>query len=151
MKQIALNNCFVLYIDKDSLVLLIFLGFLLDLQKVGKETSKQPDASMLLALTDKIHLALIKTDPSGDSHLLGSHYLEWRGILCSPNGKIRNSIEINGVGAEAKVPIGIVDIRLDMIPRLQHVCKSLHFFCQMKPIVFLCQLINLCGKLFWHQ
>jgi len=99
-------------------------GFLLDLKKVGNETSKQPDASMLLTLTDKIHLALIKTDPSGDSHLLGSHYLEWRGILCSPNGKIRNSIEINGVGAEAKVPIGIVDIRLDMIPRLQHIVTT---------------------------
>lgn len=78
---------------------------------------------MLLASTDKIHIVLIKTDPSGDAHLLGSHFLEWRVILCSPGGRVRNSIELNGVGAEAKVPIGIIDIRMDLIPRLSQVCK----------------------------
>ena len=115
------------------------IGFLLELKKPSSQNSKQPDASMLLASTDKIHIVLIKTDPSGDTHLLGSHFLEWRGILCSPGGRVRNSIELNGVGAEAKVPIGIIDIRMDLIPRLSQVSKYWYNVQISRTLIYYCK------------
>ena len=99
------------------------------MKKKSSDNDKQPGTRNLLSLGNNIHLVLIKTDRSGESHLLGSHYLEWRGILSSPNGQIRNAVEINGVGAESKVPVGIIDIKMDLIPRLSQVCKYIHSVC----------------------
>ena len=79
------------------------------------------DSATLLSLSDHIHLVLIKTDPSGDTTLIGSHFLTWRDILSSANGRLVFSVEINGVGAEAKVPMGILDIKFEIIPRLSQV------------------------------
>ena len=43
------------------------------------------------------------------------------GILKTSNGQLRNAVEINGVGAESKVPVGILDVKMDIIPRLPDV------------------------------
>jgi len=93
-------------------------GFLLELQKDG---GKMADSATLLSLSDHIHLVLIKTDPSGDTTLIGSHFLTWRDILSSANGRLACSVEINGVGAEAKVPMGILDTKFEIIPRLSQI------------------------------
>ena len=79
------------------------------------------DAATLLSLSDHIHLVLIKTDPSGDTTLIGSHFLAWRDILSSTNGRLTSAVEINGVGAEAKVPMGILEIKFEIIPRFSQV------------------------------
>ena len=66
----------------------LHLGFLLELKKQGAN-DKQPDTRKLLSLAHKIHLVLVKTDKNGETHLLGSHYLEWRGngfIKCDAFG-----------------------------------------------------------------
>ena len=94
------------------------IGFLLELQK---DSGKMADSATLLSLTDHIHLVLIKTDPSGDTTLIGSHFLAWRDILSSSNGRLACAAEINGVGAEAKVPMGILEIKFEIIPRLSQV------------------------------
>ena len=127
------------------------IGFLLELKKPSSQNSKQPDASMLLASTDKIHIVLIKTDPSGDTHLLGSHFLEWRGILCSPGGRVRNSIELNGVGAEAKVPIGIIDIRMDLIPRLSQVSKYWYNVQISRTLIYYCKNFYFLFFIFFYE
>lgn len=98
-------------------------GFLLEIKKVN-DKDKPPDSRTLLPLSSKIHLVLIKTDRNSETHLLGSHYLEWRGILTSSTGQTRSAVEINGVGAESKVPVGIIDVKLDLIPRLPQVITS---------------------------
>ena len=79
------------------------------------------DAPTLLALSDPLHLVLIKTDPAGDKTLLGSHFLEWRSVLTSQTGRLAHSLEINGVGHEAKVPVGILNVKLEVIPRFSQV------------------------------
>ncbi len=79
------------------------------------------DSATLLSLSDHIHLVLIKTDPAGDTTLIGSHFLTWRDILSSTTGRLACPVEINGVGAEAKVPMGILEIKLEIIPRLSQV------------------------------
>lgn len=81
------------------------------------------DSATLLSLSDNIHLVLIKTDLSGDTTLIGSHFLEWRDILASTNGRLACPVEINGVGTEAKVPMGILEIKFEIIPRLSQVLK----------------------------
>ena len=93
-------------------------GFLLELQRDG---GKMADTATLLSLSDNIHLVLIKTDPSGDTTLIASHFLAWRDILLSSHGRLTCSVEINGVGAEAKVPMGILDVKFEIIPRFSQV------------------------------
>ena len=93
-------------------------GFLLELQKDG---GKIADTATLVSLSDNIHLVLIKTDPSGDTTLIASHFLAWRDILSSSNGRLTCSVEINGVGAEAKVPMGILEVKFEIIPRFSQV------------------------------
>lgn len=96
-------------------------GFLLELQKDG---GKMADAATLLSISDYIHLVLIKTDPSGDTTLIGSHFLPWRDILAAANGRLTSAVEINGVGAEAKVPMGILEIKFEIIPRLSQILTN---------------------------
>lgn len=75
----------------------------------------------LLTVPDQIHLLIIKTNPSGEKTLVGSHSLKWRTILAAENGRLCNSIEVNGVGNEAKVPVGVLEMKLEIIPRLNQV------------------------------
>ena len=95
----------------------------MEFKKNTSSYDKIQEAPSLLLNTDKIHLVLIKHDPTGEVHLISSHHMEWRGILCSSSGRVRNSIEMNGVATESKIPVGVLDIRMDLIPRLQQVCK----------------------------
>lgn len=83
------------------------------------------DSATLLSMSDNIHLVLIKMDPSGDTTLIGSHFLTWRDILSSANGRLVCPVEINGVGGEAKVPMGILEIKFEIIPRLTQVQQQL--------------------------
>jgi centrosomal protein CEP76 len=95
-------------------------GFLLELQK-DQLLNKMADTATILSMSDTIHIVLIKTDPSGDTTLVGSHYLHWRNVLFSSSGRLTRPLEINGVGTESKVPVGILEIKFEMIPRLTQV------------------------------
>ena len=79
------------------------------------------DASSLLALPDLIHLVLIKTSPTGDTTLVASHHLPWRNILAATHGRQSCSVEMNGIGTEAKVPVGILEVKFEVIPRFSQV------------------------------
>ena len=110
------------------------VGFLLELQKDG---GKMADAATLLSISDYIHLVLIKTDPSGDTTLIGSHFLPWRDILSAANGRLTSAVEINGVGAEAKVPMGILEIKFEIIPRLSQVRLDMYVHEQLFSFLLL--------------
>ena len=79
------------------------------------------DAPSLLTLCDKIHLVLTKKDLSGEQTLLSSHYLEWRKLLTISGGRTSLSLEMNGTGAENNVPVGVLDIKMELIPKLSQV------------------------------
>ena len=71
----------------------------------------------ILSLADKIHLVLVKESPSGEHTLLSSCHLQWRDVLSANSGTFRKSVEINGIGAETNVPVGILDICVSFMPK----------------------------------
>ena len=49
--------------------------------------------------------------------LVSSHYLEWRQVLCDEHGRVSCSVELGGVGSEAKIPVGVLDVKIEMVPK----------------------------------
>ncbi|XP_078607268.1 centrosomal protein of 76 kDa-like [Branchiostoma floridae x Branchiostoma japonicum] len=96
-------------------------GFLLELHSKGSgEAAQMADSTSLLSLCDPVHMVLIKTDVAGDTALLTSHYLEWRHVLSAQDGYTNTAVELMGVGTESKVPVGVLDIRLEILPHPVH-------------------------------
>ncbi|XP_056330786.1 centrosomal protein of 76 kDa isoform X1 [Danio aesculapii] len=94
-------------------------GFLLEIHRDGPgDVSKMADATTMLSICDPVHMVLIKTDTSGDTTLVSSYFLDWRTVLSAPNGKISVSAELLGVGVEAKVPAGVLNLKLELYPPL---------------------------------
>ncbi|XP_062896943.1 centrosomal protein of 76 kDa isoform X1 [Mobula hypostoma] len=94
-------------------------GFLLEVHKDSLgDGSKMADATTLLSICDPVHMVLTKTDTSSEITLIASHYLEWRPLLSSPDGKMSMSVELLGVGTESKVPVGVLNLKLEIYPHL---------------------------------
>lgn len=94
-------------------------GFVLEMHRwSGGDAARMADAGTLLSLADPIHLVLIKTDPSGETSLMSSHYLEWRTVLSTTAGSQNIPVELLGVGSESKVPVGILEIKLELLPKM---------------------------------
>ncbi|XP_069476932.1 centrosomal protein of 76 kDa isoform X2 [Ambystoma mexicanum] len=94
-------------------------GFLLEIHRetLG-DGSKMADSTTMLSICDPVHLVLIKTEPSGETTLVSSHFLAWRAVLGSENGITNIAVELLGVGSESKVSVGVLNIKLEMYPRL---------------------------------
>lgn len=69
-----------------------------------------------LSLADPIQIALTTTNHRGELDLVGTYELEWRRLLCEPGGRFPITVELSGVGPEAKITPGILDLRLDLVP-----------------------------------
>ncbi|XP_056618560.1 centrosomal protein of 76 kDa [Triplophysa dalaica] len=94
-------------------------GFLLEVHRDGPgDAGKMADATTMLSICDPVHMVLIKTDPSGDTTLVSSYFLEWRTVLGAPHGKNKVSVELLGVGSECKVPVGVLNLKLELYPPL---------------------------------
>ncbi|XP_041963440.1 centrosomal protein of 76 kDa [Alosa sapidissima] len=94
-------------------------SFLLEVhQDATGNGNKMADSSTMLSMCDPIHMVLIKTDTSGDTVLTSSHFLDWRTVLCAPHGRTSIAIELLGVGSECKVPIGVLNVKLELYPPL---------------------------------
>lgn len=72
-------------------------------------------------MAEKVHLVLTKDELSGARCLLASHYMDWRRILSVQDGKSSFSLELNGIGAENNVPVGVLDVKLSLIPKASKV------------------------------
>lgn len=76
------------------------------------------DVVIFLLILDYIYLVFIKIDFLGDIILIGSYFFSWRDILFVVNGRLIFVVEINGVGVEVKVSMGILEIKFEIILRL---------------------------------
>ena len=70
-----------------------------------------------LGISDPIQLALTRTNHRGEVELVGTYSLEWRKILCEKSARLSLTIELSGVGPEAKITPGILDLQIDLMPR----------------------------------
>lgn len=96
-------------------------GFLLELHKERNDLASalMADSASLLSLCDPIHIVMIRTDSNQDSHLVSSQFLEWRTLLAQTRNKQSMSIELMGTGAENKIPAGILNVCLQLVPPLE--------------------------------
>ncbi|PRP77975.1 centrosomal protein [Planoprotostelium fungivorum] len=69
----------------------------------------------IIHLKELIHMVIVKKYADGSTSLVGCHNLEWRRVLY--NGSCTVSAEFVGMGT--KIPVGIVDLRLEILPKLQ--------------------------------
>lgn len=68
-------------------------------------------------MSDQIHVVLTRTNSRAETELVGTCHLQWRSILSEATGKATLSVELNGIGAEAKIPAGIVDFQIEILPK----------------------------------
>ena len=88
-------------------------------------TSLMLDKDGLLAITDKIHIVMVRTDRNAsENHLIASHFVEWRSILSVEGNKKNMGIELMGVGEESKVPAGIIYISMQLVPTLSEALRE---------------------------
>ena len=52
----------------------------------------------------------------GEVDLVGTCAVEWRKVLCEGSGRFPITMEMRGVGPEAKITPGILDLRIDLVP-----------------------------------
>nr|AAI58977.1 Unknown (protein for MGC:135748) [Xenopus tropicalis] len=94
-------------------------GFLLEVHKDSLgDGSRMADATTMLSICDPVQLVLLKTDTSGETSLVSSHFLEWRSVLGTEKGATSLVVELLGVGAECKVSVGILNVKLELYPLL---------------------------------
>ena len=78
-----------------------------------------PDTPTRL-ISDPIHVVLTHRLPSGETTVVGSHFLDWRVLLakCSActGDKYTSAIELAGVGSASGVSAGILNMRVDVLP-----------------------------------
>ena len=93
-------------------------SFLLDLQPANSESLV--DLATLLSIDSKVHLVLthVKMSDEGvmSTTLMASYDIEWRKALVA--GGVSIPAELLGAGQRAKLrhPIGVLDLRLDVVP-----------------------------------
>ena len=56
------------------------------------------DPAGILSICDPIHMVLIRNDPTGETSIVTSHFLEWRPVLSAPNSRCTMTVELMGVG-----------------------------------------------------
>ena len=94
-------------------------GFLFELDKHPASSScRLISAADALSISELIQLSLTRTNHRGEVELVGTSTLEWRRILCEESGRFSLGLELSGVGPEAKITPGILDIQVDLVPRL---------------------------------
>jgi centrosomal protein CEP76 len=76
-------------------------------------------AAGLLSQKSLLHLVLLRSTADGAvREVVGTHLLEWRKVLTvGAAAACTVSVELSGVREEAKLPVGVLDLRLELLPR----------------------------------
>ena len=73
--------------------------------------------SEALSVSEPIRLVVTRTNSRGERDLLGSYALEWRQVMATERGRWSTTAELNGVGPEAKISAGLLDLQLEVFPK----------------------------------
>eukprot|EP00697_Spironema_sp_BW2_P007744 gnl/Spiro4/22113_TR10881_c0_g1_i1.p1 gnl/Spiro4/22113_TR10881_c0_g1~~gnl/Spiro4/22113_TR10881_c0_g1_i1.p1 ORF type:complete len:654 (-),score=146.58 gnl/Spiro4/22113_TR10881_c0_g1_i1:127-2022(-) len=88
------------------------------------------EVSSLLRENTPFHLVVTRTDAEGTRSLVGSHFLEWRKVLMT--GSLAVSVELAGVGADQQIPVGLLEMRLELLPRPEEALSQDEIEAQVK-------------------
>ena len=89
-------------------------AFLLELSSQSTHSLSYTEA---LSLGNPIHLVLTRTLSNSSTETVGTSRVEWRSVLTERSGSTLTSVELTGVGSQASIPAGIIDIKLELLPR----------------------------------
>jgi centrosomal protein CEP76 len=72
-------------------------------------------AADLLRIDERLYCSVLRVDRDGARALVGTHALEWRRALAT--GAASVLAELAGVGMEAAVPAGVLELQFEVVPR----------------------------------
>ena len=70
-----------------------------------------------LAISEPVSLLVTRANDRDERDLLGTHALEWRPVLTEEKGKFSRTIELSGVGPEASISAGLLELRAEIFPK----------------------------------
>ncbi|GAQ78246.1 hypothetical protein KFL_000100120 [Klebsormidium nitens] len=85
-------------------------SFLLDL---GLQLETDPRE--LLTVLDRIHIVALRRTSGGERTVIGTCSLDWRQVLVS--GSVKTVAEIADRGRQSKLPTGLLDLSLELVPK----------------------------------
>ena len=107
-------------------------SFLLELSKCCGERSRclaerseeMMSYSNALSIADPIELVLTRSNERGEGELVGVCSVQWRQLLTDSSGRSTVTAEVGGVCSEAKITAGLLDVKLEIVPRSSEVLQS---------------------------
>lgn len=82
----------------DLKLFLLFFLMILPVLLPG-DAGRMADPAGMLSLSDPVHMVLVKTDATGDTTLVSSHFFEWRPVLTASQSNMKISVELKGIGS----------------------------------------------------
>ena len=107
-------------------------SFLLELSKccerysrLGEDSSENLISySNALSIADPVHIVVTKSNERGEGELVGVSSVQWRQLLNESSGRSNMTAEVSGVSSEAKITAGLLDLKLEIVPKSHEVLQS---------------------------
>ena len=80
--------------------------------------------SSALGISDPIELVLTKTNDRDEGELVGKCSIQWRQLLTESSGRSKLTVEVGGVCSEAKITAGLLDVKLEIIPKASELLQN---------------------------
>eukprot|EP00043_Microstomoeca_roanoka_P017855 m.187716 g.187716 ORF g.187716 m.187716 type:complete len:719 (+) comp16715_c1_seq3:49-2205(+) len=94
--------------------------FFLALPSTIQYTGTSNVADTTFSISDPIHIIVVRQEaPYHPREVISSHFLEWRPLVLEGLMRERSAIKaikVNGVGAAAQLPAGVLHLQLDLVP-----------------------------------
>ena len=107
-------------------------NFLLELSKCcgkhsrysAEKTEEMMSYSNALSIADPIELVLTRSNERGEGELVGVCSVQWRQLLTESSGRGNVTAEVGEVCSEAKITAGLLDVKLEIVPKSSEVLQS---------------------------
>lgn len=80
--------------------------------------------SSALSIADPIYIVVTKINDRGDGELVGMSSVQWRQLLTEDSGRSNVTVEVGGVSSEAKITAGLLDLKLEIVPKSRELVQS---------------------------
>ena len=91
---------------------------------MAEKSEEMMSYSNALSIADPIELVLTRSNERAEGELVGVCSVQWRQLLTDSSGWSNVTAEVGGVCSEAKITAGLLDIKLEIVPRSSEVLQS---------------------------